>query len=169
VRFGCRSAAIAAVVVAMLGLTGCGGGSSSTGNTATDGITSSVGRYVTALAKHDAAGACNVVTAAYWSATATELVSQLRAKAYADLATDSCQQGLKRIFSGSKTTGSVPKFAVSNVRVQGHTAIAHLTLGKATSDGSVANSRFVKAPTGVWQIDCCTGSQLAKHPPNLPG
>jgi hypothetical protein len=139
------------------------------GSSASDGIKASVGTFVTALAKHDAAGACNVVTPAYWSATATELVSQLRTKAYADLPTETCLQGLKRIFSGSKTRGSVPKFAVSDVRVKGSTAIAHLTLGKATSDGTIANSRFVKAPSGTWQIDCCAGSQLAKHPPNLPG
>ena len=159
---------VAVLVGAALGLAGCGGGSG-TGSSASDGIKASVGTFVTALAKHDAAGACNVVTPAYWSATATELVSQLRTKAYADLPSETCLQGLKRIFSGSKTPGSVPKFAVSNVRVKGRTAIAHLTLGKATGDGTVANSRFVKAPSGTWQIDCCTGSQLTKHPPNLPG
>ncbi len=156
--------------MAALGLAGCGGGSDAgTGSSASGGIKASVGTFVTALAKHDAAGACNVVTSAYWSATATELVSQLRTKAYADLPSETCLQGLKRIFAGSNTTGSAPKFAVSNVRVKGRTAIAHLTLGKATSDGTIANSRFVKAPSGTWQIDCCAGSQLAKHPPNLPG
>ncbi|MGZ4297837.1 MAG: hypothetical protein ACXVE4_11380 [Solirubrobacteraceae bacterium] len=159
-----------AVAMAAVGLSGCGGhGSEGRATTATDGIKASVGTYVTALAKHDAAGACNVVTAAYWSATATELVAQLRNKAYADLPSDSCQQGLKHLFSGSHGSASVAKFAVSNVRVKGRVATAHLTLGKSTSDGSVANARFIKAPSGIWQIDCCTGSQLSKGPPPALG
>ncbi len=153
-----------------MAVAGRGGAGSSTGSLGAGGHQrQQSGQHVTALAQHDATGACNVVTAAYWSATAAELVSQLQAKAYADLPMETVGCGLNRIFSGSKTTGSVPRFAVSDVHVHGRTAIAHLTLGKATSDGSVANSRFVKAPSGIWQIDCCAGSQLSKRPPNLPG
>ena len=165
-----RPLAAAAVAVVVAGLGGCGGGGSTgAGASAQDGIEASVGTYVSALAKHDAARACNVVTPAYWSATALELVAQLRSKTYANLPSESCTQGLKRLFSGSQAAGTVAKFAVSDVRVKGGVAIAHLTLGKSKSDGSVANARFVKSPGGTWQIDCCTGSQLAKHPPGLPG
>jgi hypothetical protein len=162
----------AAVTLAVAGLGGCGGGGSGGGGagaSAQDGIKASVGTYVSALAKHDAARACNVVTPAYWSATATELVAQLGSKTYASLPSQSCTQGLKRLFSGSRAAGTVAKFAVSDVHVKGGVAIAHLTLGKTKSDGTVANARFVKSPSGVWQIDCCTGSQLSKHPPGLPG
>jgi hypothetical protein len=156
-------------MAAVVGLGGCGGTSGGGGASAPAAIRASVGTYVNALAKHDAARACTVVTTAYWSATATELVAQLRAKAYANLPSESCRQGLGRLFSGSQAAGSVAKFAVSNIEVKGGVAIAHLTLGKSTSDGSIANARFIKSRSGTWQIDCCAGSQLAKHPPGLPG
>jgi hypothetical protein len=170
-RWPPAAAAVAIAVAGLAGLSGCGGGGGNGGasTSAQDAIKASVGTYVSALAKHDAARACNVVTPAYWSATALELVAQLRSKTYANLPTESCTQGLRRLFSGSSAAGTVAKFAVSDVHVKGGVAIAHLTLGKSKSDGTVANARFVKSPGGVWQIDCCTGSQLAKHPPGLPG
>jgi hypothetical protein len=161
---------VAAAGLVAVALCGCGGsGSGDRTATARDGIRASVGTYVSALAKHDAARACNVVTTAYWSATAVELVAQLHSKTYADLPGESCRQGLQRLFSGSEGSASVAKFAVSDLHVKDGVATAHLTLGKSTSDGSVANARFVKTPNGTWQIDCCTGSQLSKRPPGLPG
>jgi hypothetical protein len=160
--------AAVAVTVAAAGLVGCGG-SRSPAASARDGIRSSVDTYVGALAKHDAARACKVITPAYWSATVAQLLVQLPSRAYKNLPSEGCRQALARLFSGSRPASAAPRFALSNVRVNGRIATAHLTFGTATSNGATPNARFVQAPGGVWQIDCCTGSQLVQHPPNLPG
>ena len=160
---------LAAVVVTMAagGLTGCGGGESPAA-AARNGIRDSVGTYVKAIAKHDAARACNVITGAYWSSAILQLVVELRSSAYAGLSRETCLQALTRLYAGSRPSASVPKFAVSNVHVNGRVATAHLTIGTSQAGGSSVNARFVKAPSGTWQLDCCAGSALVQHPPNLP-
>lgn len=149
-----------AAVVLALGMQGCGAGASSN----RDAISASVRAYVTALAKHDAAGACAAITPAYWFAAATEINGRLPGQVAA-LPRNDCQQGLKRVFSGTTaTSAAVSKFILSDVRIQGRIATAHLTLGASTSNGQGKNARFVRTLGGVWRIDCCTGPQVARLP-----
>jgi signal peptidase I len=150
----------AAVVACALGVCGCGS-SGGTAGSATNGIHASVSRYLSALAKRDAAGACTVITNRYWSATANELVAQRGDQSFANLPSQPCREGLARVLTRSTASRTPVRFALSNIHTRGHTATAHLTLGATRSDGTIVNARFVRGSGGNWQIDCCTGTQLA--------
>jgi signal peptidase I len=127
--------------------------------------------YLTAVVQHDATRACRVVTSRYWAAMANALVAQRADQTVAGLSHDAlaglpgmpCRQGLARVLAHAPPSGTGIAFGLSHIRAQGRTASAHLTLGGTGDGGTAINARFVRAPGGVWQIDCCTGSQLARQ------
>jgi signal peptidase I len=155
---GRRIIPIVAATAAVLGLQGCGGTSSETE------IRASVHEYVTALTKHDAAGACAVITPAYWFATARELNLKLAGLSAAALPGNACQRGLKRLFSIPSARLVAPKFSLTDVSVHGHTATASLAIGASRTGTGGQEARFIREANGAWRIDCCTGRQDERLP-----
>jgi signal peptidase I len=158
VPFGWRILPIVGAIVAVVGLQGCGGASEKTK------IRASVRAYVAALAEHDSAGACAVVTPAYWSATAQEINVELAAQSLATLPARVCRRGLDRLFTISAARAIARKFALRGVSVQGDRATGFLTIGASTSGSGPHNARFLRSANGVWRIDCCAGAQFDRLP-----
>lgn len=163
------AAVLMAALVSALGLAGCGGSGSA--GSAAHGIRASVGMYLRAVTHRDAASACRVVTARYWAAMANEIVAQSADPTvtgphdpFAALPHETCRQGLASVLAHSAPRGTPFEFALTSVRAHGRAASADLTIGATRPNGTTAHTSFVKSPGGVWQIDCCTGSQLAAQP-----
>jgi signal peptidase I len=155
---GWRIVPIVAAIVAVLGLQGCGGTSSESE------IRASVDAYLTALATHDAAGACAVITPAYWSATAQAANAELAGRSVAALPGNACRRGLGQLFSISTAKSVVPQFTLTDVVVHGHTATGSLTTGASASVSAGQDAGFIRGANGVWRIDCCAGTQIDRLP-----
>jgi signal peptidase I len=128
--------------------------------------------YLTAEGLHDAAAACRVMTSRYWAAMANEVVAQREdplgtgppQDPLAGLAREPCRQGLARVLAHLGPIGTGLVFGLTHVRVRGRMATGHLTHDGTGDGGAAANSRFTVSASGVWQIDCCTGAQVAHAP-----
>lgn len=167
--YGWQVRSSAAAIVMAVGIAGCGASS------ATPTVRSSVHAYVAALMKHDVAAACAVITPAYWTATASEVNGERANVSLAPLPRRNCRRGMQRMIARTSARSATvlrtpvrpataSTFTLTDLRIRGRVATAHLIMGARTSGAPTVNARFIKAPGGVWQIDCCTGTQVSRPP-----
>jgi signal peptidase I len=158
------------LVTAALVLAACGSGSSAGGsgggsqpsaggaNASPGQIRAAVSGYYTALAKHDPAGACRAMSPAFFAGTVQSLNAQLEGAGAKPLPSGSCTQALHRLFQLSPHAVTRPaQVSVINISVHGSAATAVL---KNSNQSTPARFR---RNDGVWQIDCCSGSQAQKQ------
>jgi signal peptidase I len=138
---------------------GAGSGPSAGGANGSPGqIRATVSGYYTALAKHDPAGACRAMSPAFFAGTVQSLNAQLESAGAKPLPSGSCTQALHRLFQLSPHAVTRPaQISVIDISVHGSAATAMLKNSKQATP-----ARFRRIG-GVWQIDCCSGSQAQQQ------
>src|SRR5215471_9375450 len=107
-----------AVLVTAIALGACG----SSGNV--DQVKASFTRFVGDLQRRDAAGVCNEITPAFWSALAGEVNTRL-GQSGQSVPTDNCRAGLQQVFKLSGGAAIVRSgFSIIDVTVRSSAATA---------------------------------------------
>jgi signal peptidase I len=139
-------------LIGVLALSGCGGSASSG---SAEKIEASFAQYVRDLGQRNAAGACDGMTSAFWSALADDLNGRL-AGTGRPVSTSNCRTGLRSLFGligGESLVGS-SRVHATDVVVHGETATAR-EIGAGSQAIAV---RFVEQG-GRWRLACCVGHQ----------
>lgn len=135
----------------VVALSGCGG---SAGGGSADRVKASFAQYVRDLRRHNAAGACDGMTPAFWSALAGAVNGELVGTGH-PVSTSNCRAGLQSLFrlagGGAVVRGSVH---ATDVVVHGKTATAR----EVGAGSSAVPVRFVEQGDR-WRIACCAGRQ----------
>jgi signal peptidase I len=134
-------------------LAGCGASAGSSSGS-TDKVKASFAQYVHDLGRHNAAGACEGMTPAFWSALAGEVNGELSGTGR-PVSTSNCRVGLRSLFrllGGGTVVHSGVR--ATDVVVHGNTATAR----EVGAGSSAVPVQFVEQG-GRWRIACCAGRQ----------
>jgi signal peptidase I len=123
-------------------------------------IAAAAHRFYDGFAHRDAKMACSAITQAYWQAARQAADAAAAAAGGAKIQTGDCAAALGDMLRAAPASSlRAPSVTVSPLVVRGNTATGVGMIGKSSEP-----MRFVRAPGGVWQLDCCTGAQLDSQP-----
>jgi signal peptidase I len=145
-----RSATRGALLLSLLmALGGCGSGGSGSGSA--DKVKASFAQYVHDLQRRNVAGACDGMTAAFWSA----LAGEVDGGAGSSVSPSDCRKGLRSLFA---LAGHA---AVFRSGVHATDVVVHGTTATAREVGGGLQSVPVKLVEqgGRWRVACCVGRQ----------
>ena len=135
----------------LLALGGCGG---SGGSSSADKVRANFAQWVRDLQQGDAAGACDAMTPAFWSAFAGDVNVRL-ASADRSVSARDCPAGVRSLLALADHTPVVRSGVhATDVVVHGKTATAR----EAGAGSSTVPIQFVEQG-GRWRIACCVGRQ----------